>query len=83
MTDRDNSEMSLNTTAGFRHHKLKVCVQSPKSFPKNTKQDMCNLVGKRMQKDWLILQRFQCIKFSISILRFIGIINMIGDQNSL
>lgn len=32
MTDKERSAMSLKTTAGFKHHKLKVCVQLP-TFP--------------------------------------------------
>ena len=33
MTDKERSATSLNTTAGFKHHKLKVCVQFPKALP--------------------------------------------------
>lgn len=30
MTDNERFAISWNTTAGFKHHKLNVCVQSPK-----------------------------------------------------
>jgi len=33
MTDNDISAKSLKTTAGFMHHKLKVCVQVPEGSP--------------------------------------------------
>lgn len=33
MTDNERSATSLNTTDGFKHHKLKVYVQFPKALP--------------------------------------------------
>jgi hypothetical protein len=33
MTDKERSATSLNTTSGFKHHRLKVCVQFPKALP--------------------------------------------------
>ena len=38
MTDKERSAMSLKTTAGFKHHKLNVCIQSPEAFPKGHRQ---------------------------------------------
>lgn len=32
MTDKEILAMSPKTTAGFKHHKLKVCFQSPTGF---------------------------------------------------
>jgi len=33
MTDKERSATSLNTAAGFKHHRLKVCVQFPEALP--------------------------------------------------
>lgn len=33
MTDKERSATSLNTTSGFKHHRLKLCVQFPKALP--------------------------------------------------
>lgn len=33
MTDKERSATSLNTTSGFKHHRLKVYVQFPKALP--------------------------------------------------
>lgn len=33
MTDNERSATSLNTAAGFKHHRLKVCVQFPEALP--------------------------------------------------
>jgi hypothetical protein len=33
ITDKERPATSLNTTSGFKHHRLKVCVQFPKALP--------------------------------------------------
>ena len=41
-TDKERLAISLKTTAGFKHHKLKVCVQLP-SFPDTITKPMVRL----------------------------------------
>jgi len=36
MIDKERSATSLNTTAGFKHHKLKAHVQFPVALPGRT-----------------------------------------------
>lgn len=58
MIDKEISAMSLKTTPGFKHHKLNVCVQSPKAFPReNIKEIKQNMIETSIRFN-LLLPKF-------------------------